>query len=141
MGSILKIAQGGEHVLAVTEGPNTNPTGLEQSLWIDQEGVAQRRTRQPGAVVTADRSIRVRQERVGQTLSATERPMAIDGIRADPHNLRLFLVKRSEITLETPGFQGATRGEIPGIEVQHQPTTPEVGQREGDILRVTCCGG
>jgi hypothetical protein len=54
--------------------------------------------------------------------------MAIDGIRADPHDLRLQLVKRGEITLKAAGFQGATRREIPRVEIQDQPSSLKVRQ-------------
>ena len=54
--------------------------------------------------------------------------MGVGVIGTDTYNRCASGLEGGKITLEATGLQGATAGEIPGIEVEHQPAATESGQ-------------
>src|SRR5882724_33287 len=81
------------------------------------------------SVFVDDRMLRISQQLEVQAFLGAEFFVRIHGIKADAENDSLLLLILVDVSLEIVGLNGASAGEILGVEVKHNPLAFKLVER------------
>jgi len=124
--------------------PYVPPDPANSPVWVDQEGASDGSFQQtaheslgsPDSILSHYGAVRVCYQHERQLLSGGKAGMGFDGIRADSHDHRFFLLEGGVGISKLARFASATGGVVPRVEVEYDPAATAVLEPEKAALGV-----